>query len=98
MQASQAEASAKLDSAAEAEARMLGVEGLRIFLLDSVPYLEGTVPSFRHKKAAAEFVSLLTGASHVVNRLRVEPRQGLSDGAINERLQAAFREATVSHR
>jgi len=96
MQASQAEASAKLDSAAEA--RMLGVEGLRIFLLDSVPYLEGTVPSFRHKKAAAEFVSLLTGASHVVNRLRVEPRQGLSDGAINERLQAAFREATVSHR
>jgi osmotically-inducible protein OsmY len=97
MQASQAEASAKLDSAAEA-ARTLGVEGLRIFMLDGVPHLEGAVPSFRHKRAAAEFVSLLTGASHVVNRLRVEPRQGLGDRAINERLQAAFREATVSHR
>jgi len=88
MQASQAVASAKLDSAAEEAARTLGVEALRAFMLDDVPCLEGTVPSFRHKKAAAEMVIRLTGAPHVVNRLRVAPREDLSDRAIHEGLQA----------
>ena len=88
MQPSQALASAKLDSAAEEAARTLSVEALRIFMLDGVPYLEGTVPSFRNKKAAAEIVSRLTGATHVVNRLRVAPREELNDRTIHEGLQA----------
>lgn len=84
---------AGLESAAEAAARTLGIDGLRVAMLAGVPYMEGTVPSFRHKRAAAELIGLLTGASHVVNRLRVTPRQAISDRALDQRVQAALEEA-----
>ena len=68
-------------AAAEEAARVLGIDTPRVFVLDGVPHLEGTVPSFRHKKAAAELIGLFTGAPHVVNRLRVAPRQEIEEGA-----------------
>ena len=60
-------------AAAEEAGRILGMDAPRVLLLDGVAYLEGTVPSFRQKKAAAEIIGLLTGAPHVINRLRVAP-------------------------
>ena len=84
---------AGLESAAEAAARTLGIDGLRVFLLGGVAHIEGTAPSFRHKRSAAELIGLLTGASHVVNRLRVAPREALSDRTIAQRVRAAFEEA-----
>jgi osmotically-inducible protein OsmY len=84
---------ASLESAAEAAARTLGIDGLRVFMLGGVAHIEGTAPSVRHKRAAAELIGPLTGASHVVNRLRVAPREVRSDRAIAQRLRAAFEEA-----
>jgi len=84
---------ASLESAAEAAARTLGIDGLRVFMLGGVAHIEGTAPSFRHKRSAAELIGLLTGASHVVNRLRVAPREVRSDRTIAQRLRAAFEEA-----
>jgi osmotically-inducible protein OsmY len=62
-------------------------------MLGDVPHIEGTVPSFRHKKAATELIALLTGASHVVNRLRVVPREMRSDRAIAKAIRAILQEA-----
>ena len=84
---------AALESAAEAAARALGVEGLRVFVLGSVPHIEGTAPSLRHKRAAAKLVGLLMGADHVVNRLRVAPREARTDRAIGREVRAALEEA-----
>lgn len=83
---------ARLESAAEATARALGIDRPRVFMLSGVTHMEGTVPSFKHKRAAADLIGLLTGADHVVNRLRVAPRQILSDRVISQRLHAAFDE------
>jgi osmotically-inducible protein OsmY len=93
MAASPATEGAGLESAAEAAARTLGIDGLRVFLLGGVAHIEGTAPSFRHKRSAAELIGLLTGASHVVNRLRVAPREALSDRTIAQRVRAAFEQA-----
>jgi osmotically-inducible protein OsmY len=93
MAASPAGEGAGLESAAEAAARTLGIDGLRVFMLGSVAHIEGTAPSVRHKRAAAELIGPLTGASHVVNRLRVAPREVRSDSAIGQRLRTAFEEA-----
>jgi len=93
MAASPAGEGAALESAAEAAARTLGIDGLRVFMLGGVAHIEGTAPSVRHKRAAAELIGSLTGASHVVNRLRVAPREVRSDRAIAQRLRAAFEEA-----
>jgi osmotically-inducible protein OsmY len=93
MAASPVAGGAGLESAAEAAARTLGIEGLRVFMLGGVPHMEGTVPSYRHKRAAADLIGGLTGASHVVNRLRVAPREVRSDHAITQRVRAAFKEA-----
>ena len=90
MAASPAGEGAGLESAAEAAARTLGIDGLRVFMLGSVAHIEGTAPSFRHKRSAAELIGLLTGARHVVNRLRVAPREALSDRTIAQRVRAAF--------
>lgn len=84
---------AALESAAEAAARTLGIDGLHVFMLGGVPHIAGAVPSFRHKKAAAELIGLLTGARQVVNRLRVAPREVRSDRAIARRVRAALEEA-----
>jgi osmotically-inducible protein OsmY len=81
---------AALESAAEAAARTLGIDGLRVFMLGGVAHIEGTAPSVRHKRAAAELIGPLTGASHVVNRLRVAPREVRSDHTIAQRVRAAF--------
>jgi len=93
MAASPAGEGAALESAAEAAARTLGIDGLRVFMLGGVAHIEGTAPSFRHKRSAAELIGLLTGVSHVVNRLRVAPREVRSDRTIAQRLRAAFEEA-----
>jgi osmotically-inducible protein OsmY len=93
MAASPASEGAGLEPAAEAAARALGIETLRVSILGGVPHVEGTVPSFQHKRAAAELIGLLTGAKRVVNRLRVAPREALSDRAIAQRARAAFRAA-----
>jgi osmotically-inducible protein OsmY len=92
METPQTAGSAELKSAAQEAARALGIDGPRVFMLGGVTHVEGTVPSFKHKKAAANLIGLLTGADHVVNRLRVAPRQFLSDRAISQRLQVAFDE------
>ena len=90
MAASPATEGAGLESAAEAAARSLGIDGLRVIMLGGVAHIEGTAPSFRHKRSAAELIGLLTRASHVVNRLRVAPREARSDRAIAQRVPAAF--------
>jgi osmotically-inducible protein OsmY len=90
MTPAQAAEGASLEPAAQAAARALGIERLRLSILGGVPHIEGTAPSFRHKKSAAELIRLLTGARHVVNRLRVAPREALSDGTITQRVRAAF--------
>jgi len=81
---------ASLEPAAQAAARALGIDGLRVSILGGVPHIEGTAPSFRHKKSAAELIGLLTGARHVVNRLRIAPREAVSDRTIAQRVRAAF--------
>lgn len=59
-------------------------------MVSGVPHIEGTVPSFQHKRAAAELIGLSTGADHVVNLLRVAPREAHSDRAVARRVRAAF--------
>ena len=62
MAASPGAKGAALESAAEAAARTLGIEGLRVFMMGGVPHIEGTVPSFQRKRAAAEIIGVSTGA------------------------------------
>jgi osmotically-inducible protein OsmY len=92
MAASPGAKGAALESAAEAAARTLGIEGLRVFMMGGVPHIEGTVPSFQRKRAAAEIIGVSTGADHVVNRLRVAPREACSDRTVARRVRAAFEE------
>ena len=92
MAASPGPKSAALESAAEAAARTLGIEGLRVFMAGGVPHIEGTVPSLQHKRAAAELIGLSTGTDHVVNRLRVAPREACSDRVVGRRVRAAVEE------
>lgn len=92
MQTPENAGNARLESAAEAAARTLGIDRPQVFMLGGVTHLEGTAPSFKDKKAAADLIGLLTGAERVVNHLRVAPRQVLSDHAILQRLRAALGE------
>jgi osmotically-inducible protein OsmY len=81
---------AGLEPAAEAAARALGIDGLRIIMAGGAVHIEGTAPSYRHKRSAAELIGLMMGASSVVNGLRVAPREVSSDHAIARRLATAF--------
>jgi len=51
---------------------VLYISDARISVAGRVIDLEGTAPSFRHKRAAGELACILTGATRVVNRLRVK--------------------------
>ena len=73
-----------------AVARSLNLEDLRVSLLGDVAHVEGTVPSFEAKGMAVETVRLLTGASEVVNRLRVVPFQATGDRALREAVHRAL--------
>jgi len=90
MTASPADEGTSLESVAEAAARTLGVDRLRLFMLGGALHIEGAVPSFRQKKAAAELVGLLAGADRLVNRLRVAPRDVRAGPAVARRIQAAL--------
>lgn len=65
-------------------AETLDVAGPRLSLVGDAAYLEGTVPSYQHKTMAADTVRLLTGASRVVNRLRVVPSRSKRDRDLRE--------------
>jgi len=90
MAASPVAEGASLESAMEALARALGIDGLRIIMAGGAVHIEGTAPSYRHKRSAAELIGLMMGASSVVNGLRVAPREVSSDHAIARRLATAF--------
>jgi len=90
MAASPVTEGASLESAVEALARALGVDGLRIIMAGGAVHIEGTAPSYRHKRSAAELIGLMMGASSVVNGLRVAPRVVSSDHVIARRLATAF--------
>ncbi len=72
-------------------ARALNIGDLRVSLVGDVAHLEGTVPSYQHKSMAEETVRLLTGASQVVNRLRVVPSRTTRDRALREAVLEALR-------
>jgi osmotically-inducible protein OsmY len=82
-----------LDAEAEAAARTLGIEGARVFVLRGVPHIEGTAANFQLKRAAGQLITLMTGADHVVNRLRIAPREARSDRAVARSMTSAFEEA-----
>ena len=84
-------ASSGIEAAVQrALARSLDVADLRLSLVGNVAHLGGTVPSLQHKTMAAEMVRLLTGASEVVNRLRVAPSRSTGDRALREAVLEAL--------
>lgn len=65
---------------------------VRLTLVGSVAYLDGSVASYQQKKAIERLTASLPRVSKVVNRLRVVPCARRPDPAIQADLIAALRE------